>query len=109
MVKQYPYTIQIKAAAGNSTQNAFGDWVKPGGDPPAPVQIPCRTETRSSVGYVQTTDGKMTEFQCIVYMPLPVADVQVDTSVTVLNGNTPLINGIVKHFSRGQLNARIWL
>lgn len=109
MVKQYPYTIRITSAAGNSTLNASGDWVKPGGALPAAVEISCRHETRSGVGYVKTGDGKIVEFQCIVYMPLPVPDVQIDTQVTIMNGETQLITGTVKHFVRGQLNARLWL
>lgn len=108
MVKQYPYTLIIQAAAGNSTQNSDGDWVQPEGEAPDPVQVPCRPEPRSSVGYVQSGAGKMIEFSSIVYTPLTVPDIAVDTVITI-TGVSPEITGTVKQFRRGQYNARIWI
>jgi hypothetical protein len=109
MVKQYPHIIRIQLPSGNATKNASGDWDQPVGAAPAPVELPCRIETRSSVGYVKTSDGKMTEFQAIGYMPLPVPDIMVDRAIVILEGDATLFTSTVKHFSRGQLNARVWM
>jgi hypothetical protein len=106
VVKQYPHTIRIETVTGSS-QDANGNWTA--GTPATPVEIPCRYEPRTSAGTVKTAANETVLFSCIVYMPLPVPDIQVNTSVTVLNGSSEMFRGSVIQFKAGQLNARLWL
>lgn len=109
MVVQYPNKILIHSKTSNSTQNEQGDWVVPQEEVPAPVELPCRIELRSSAGYITSTDGKLIEFQSIIYLPLPMPDVSIDQTISVKNGEVIRFVGTVKQFSKGQLNARIWI
>lgn len=109
MVAQYPDKILVHSNASNSTQNEQGDWVIPQEDAPAPLEMPCRVELRSSAGYISSADGKLIEFQSIIYLPLPTPEVYIDQTISVKNGDVIKLTGTVKQFSKGQLNARIWI
>jgi len=108
MVKQYPHTIKLFPVEGGSVKDANGNWKA------AVAVVPersykCRMETRSTAGFITGTDGTQLQFSCIVYMPLPVDDIQVMTRVDIYKGDVLVASGTVKQFSRGQLNARAWL
>jgi len=108
MVKQYPHTIKLYPVKGDSMQDNNGNWITPedGGEPES---YPCRMEPRSTAGFVTGVDGTQLTYSSIVYMPLSVPDIQVMTRVSIFKGELLVGVGTVKQFSRGQLNARVWL
>lgn len=105
MVTQYPHTINVNTA-GASTQNASGNWVT---GPPTVMMKECRAEPNSSNGKVKSADGTLIDFSWIIYLPLPVDTLAVGSKVIVTSGAETLLTDTIKRFSRGQLNARIWL
>lgn len=56
-----------------------------------------------------TADGERINYDGIVYLPLPQSTVAPGAGVVVKDGAEVLLQGTVKRFSAGQLNARIWL
>lgn len=45
----------------------------------------------------------------IVYFPLPIDTIDLGTQIEIRNGEQSILSGPVKQFSRGLLNARIWM
>jgi hypothetical protein len=105
VVKQYPHTLKL-TTIGSGTQDSEGNWI-PGGS--TEVEKPCRFETNDRGAIVATDDGAEIVYDGIIYLPLPADQIAPGTTVQVLDGVTVLSNRTVKKFSRGQLNARIWL
>jgi hypothetical protein len=106
MVKQYPHTLRITKAAADSTRDLQGDWI-PGSS--STSDIACRAEPNKTNGLVSTSDGTMVGYDWNVYMPLPQTEIAPGTNIEILNGTASLGSGIVKRFSAGQLNARLWV
>lgn len=105
MVKQYLHTLTVTATAA-ATKNGSGNWV-PGSE--TTVDYACRAEPSKGNVFVTGDDGEKIYYEWVVYLPLPVNDFVPGTSVTLKNGASVLSSNQVKRFSRGQLNARIWL
>ncbi len=105
MVTQYPHIIEISVAS-ESTKDVSGNWVN---GTPTTSQVNGRYEPNKGNGMVRAADGTMINYEGIVYLPLPQSDLPVGTDVTVKNGETVLLKNTVKQFSKGQLNARVWL
>lgn len=105
MVKQYPHTLKITTTAGSS-QDGNGNWV-PGST--STVEKPCRAEPNSRNAQVKAADGTAIVFDFTVYMPLPVDAIAVGSKVEVYSGDELLSTNNVKRFTKGQLNARLWL
>jgi hypothetical protein len=105
VVKQYPHILKLISIA-ESSQDGNGNWI-PGGQ--TEVERSCRFETNAKGALVATDDGETVVYDGIIYLPLPADQISIGTTVQVLDGATVLSNRSVKKFSRGQLNARIWL
>lgn len=105
MVKQYPHTLKITTVSG-SVQDGNGNW-QPG--TPIMVEKVCRAEPNSRNAMVKADDGTQVVFDFTVYMPLPADSIAVGAQVKVYNGDELLGASTVKRFSKGQLNARLWL
>lgn len=102
VVVQYPdiltYSIQ-----GTGIQDENGNWIVDGID--QEFELKCRAEPASGNGLIKNVDGTVINYSWIVYLPLPVEEIAVGTEVTIESK----LKDTVKRFSRGQLNARIWL
>jgi len=108
MVTQYPHTIEfIKISEG--ARDSEGDW-KPGKT--KAKTKPCRAEPatgNTGNSYISAANGERINYNWLVYLPLPVDTIKPGVKVRVKNGSEVLLHDTIKRFSRGQLNARIWL
>lgn len=106
MVYQYP-NIGKAFLPGSSTKGADGNW----DEVSATVQLEtkCRAEPAKGTSYVAGVGGILIVYSCIVYMPVPVAEIKPGTLFEVWDGERLIVKADVKQFSKGQLNARIWL
>lgn len=105
MVKQYPHTLTITTTSG-SIQDGNGNWV------PGSISHTfknCRAEPNNKNAMVKADDGTQVVFDFTVYIPLPVDIIAVGAQVKVYDGDQLLGANTVKRFSKGQLNARVWL
>jgi hypothetical protein len=59
--------------------------------------------------YIIGADGKQITFSSIVYMPIPTKEIKVGMLFEVWDGEKLIVKEDVKQFSKGQLNARVWL
>lgn len=107
MIRQYPHTMVVSSVTTSSTQNSSGDFVQ--GSSTVAAEVACRYETRDSSGYVQSDVGIKIRYDAIIYLPLPAADVKIGSRVSVRDNGVEIASDTVKHFLRGQLNARVWL
>lgn len=105
MVKQYPHRLVITTKSG-STQDGNGNWV-PGTD--TIIEKGCRAEPNGRNATVKAADGTAIVFDYTVYLPLPIDTIVVGSKVDVYSGGELLATNTVKRFTRGQLNARLWL
>lgn len=105
MVSQYPHGLVITTATG-SVQDGNGNWLP--GSTSTRVKA-CRAEPNGKNAMIKTVDGTSIVFDFTVYLPLPIDTVAVGSKVEVYNGEELLSQNTVKRFSRGQLNARLWL
>jgi hypothetical protein len=105
MVKQYPHRLVI-TTVGASTQDGNGNWQS---GSPVTVEKSCRAEPNNKNAQVKTVDGTAIVFDYTVYMPLSVDSIAVGSKVSVYSGAELLSTNTVKRFSKGQLNAQLWL
>jgi hypothetical protein len=92
---QYTDTIKIKSS--NWNENTSEELIYKGRKEP-------RGGSRSDFNNPNNTA------KYIVFMPLPVADLEKETPVEVYDKNGRLlVADTIKDFERGQFNARIWL
>lgn len=107
MVTQYSHKL-ILAIAASSTQDSNGNWIA--GSPSTQVEITCRAEPNGKGAFLKAADGTQIIFDWTVYMPLPVNDIAPGTPAEIKDASGVTIGkGIVARFSRGQLNARVWI
>lgn len=105
MLIQYPHIASVFGTGQGVRNENTGDWVA--GDPESALTFKCRAEPQAGNGVIENKDGSVINFNWILYCPL-------DTP-TLLIGTTIIIYGLtqgtdmVKRFSKGQLNTRIWL
>lgn len=107
MVIQYNHTATITTQGTDASQDADGNWIP--GTPGTTTTEDCRAESASGNGYITGIDGTKIDYSWIVYFPQDVPFIKVGSQITVMNGTEPVLSDTVKRFSRGQLNARIWL
>lgn len=69
----------------------------------------CRAEINSKAQQIVLEDGSTYTYSSLIYCPLDVPDIPCGTKILVLDGTVTRIEGIVKGFSRGQFNCRIWV
>lgn len=105
MVKQYPHTLSIETVTSGG-RDAEGDFIT---SAPVLTQSECRAEVNDQGRTVIADDGLRLDYSWILYLPLSVAHIPVGVMVEVYSGAELLLTATVKRFSRGQLNARVWL
>lgn len=104
---QYPHRITLTAVV-NSTTDDDGNYVNVAGG--ETKELDCRAESSTGNGFITQPGGTRIDFSWIVYFPLPIEQVKEGTAAEVRNEyNELILTDTVKRFSRGQLNARIWL
>ena len=106
MVIQYPNTGKAYKA-GESVKDSQNNWTTT--DPVLQLETRCRVEPARANAYLNGADGKQITFTSIVYMPIPPADLGVGTLFEVWDGERLIVKEPIKQYSRGQLNARVWL
>lgn len=103
---QYPHRMVITLVS-DSAQDAQGNWIQ--GSMTVTERI-CRAEPSSSGRYLNGADGEKIYFDFILYMPLPADTIPPGAEIQVYNADDELmVNGNLKRFNRGQLNARAWV
>lgn len=134
MIIQYPHIATIIF----TTDSGADDKGYPLPPTESTVSLICRAEPNSSNAIINTADGRAYNFMYILYIQIGQADIPVNSRVTQIafagtgqilftddgsslmtddnssiTTSTPANNiqgdGIVKMYSRGQLNARLWL
>lgn len=105
MITQYPHIMTFTPVA-SSTRDASGNWVPV---PGTEKSISCRAEPSNGNGLVSGPDGLKIKYDWVVFIPLPVDVINLGTIVSVFYGDDLLAKQKVLRFSKGQLNARIWL
>jgi hypothetical protein len=94
---QYPHLIVINSSNWNSSSQAT-------------VEKKGRCELGSNARKGFNEEDPTIIPKAIIYVPLPVPDVQIGDIIKAINEQgKELIGGPVRQFSKGQLNARIWL
>lgn len=75
------------------------------------IEKDCRAEPSGGNGYIKTADGTAVNYSWIVYFGLPVDKIVEGTEIEVVDQKTleSILKDKVLRFSRGQLNARVWL
>jgi hypothetical protein len=105
MVTIYPHTVTIRSV-GDSTQDGDGNF-EPGSD--SSFGFKGRFETNSKSNILTAADGKQIVYSGIVYGKYSTPNIAIGADIEVANDNGPIAKGKVLQFSRGQLNARIWI
>lgn len=109
MVSQYPHTLRFEIVTGSTeTTNDDGDTViVPGAK--TNIDIKCRFEPNSTGEFIQSADGQSLKYGWIVYMPKGSVEVPEWVIITGFDGLSEIAKGVVKRFSKGQLNSRAWV
>lgn len=105
MTSQYPHTVVLTVRSWN-TKDSNGNWTA---GTETVTEIKGRYEPSSGNGMIAAADGTRIHYDGIVYLPLPQSTLAPGTAVVIKNGAEVLLQGKIKRFSAGQLNARIWL
>ncbi len=103
---QYPHLI-VLTTVSDTVQDAQGNWTA--GTVETLEALRCRFEANSKGAMIPSADGTKVDFDGTVYMPLPVLDILPGTKAVVYNNAKVLSNNKIIRFSKGQLNARLWL
>jgi hypothetical protein len=110
VITQYPDDLSASVNA-ESTQDANGNWVQ--GSSGSALTSKCRYEANDGSGYVVGENGNRIDFSAVVYLPVTAPLIKTGSVVQITIKRTgeadQVISDSVKRFSRGQLNARIWL
>jgi hypothetical protein len=105
-VSQYPHVMTL-APLASSTMDENGDWQT---TEAATTELNCRYEVNTKNSFIVGADGTRIDYAGVVYIPLPVDELKNGTSLMIVNQESEIVaKGIIKKFSRGQLNARVWL
>lgn len=109
MVEQYPYQLFVKEVPESNYDENRGEWDNSGDTEWMPFGV-CRDEGNGAGRKVVTTDGELYLYFWVIYCPLSVQEMKKGALIKVVDkdGNIRAEKRMVK-FSRGQLNARIWL
>jgi hypothetical protein len=106
MVKQYPHTL-ILTAVEDTPMDGNGNWIT---GHEVSISLKGRAEPNSKGQMIASQDGTQVLFDWMVYMPLPADEITPGTRIVLKDedGNQ-FGEGTIKRYSRGQMNARIWL
>src|SRR5690348_9137036 len=106
MVTQYPHTITITSVSGND-KDISGNWQKGSA---STFQYSGRFETNSGSNFLTAADGRQVQYSGIIYSSYATPNINIGASVEVVDeSGGPKAKGKVIQFSRGQLNARVWI
>jgi hypothetical protein len=106
VTRQYPHQLIATTFEQDAEQDDNGNWVVP--DSSLLTQL-CRAEPNSKGSFITGVDGKQIVYAWNIYLPLPVTELKPGTKVSIEWNGNKIGQGTVIRFSRGQLNARIWL
>jgi len=109
MVVQYPHILKFDIVTGGSEEiDENGDTVIVPGATTA-IEVKCRFEPNADGELIVSADGAKLDFGWIVYMPLDQVEVESGTVIRGYNGADLIADGDVKRYSKGQLNAKLWV
>ncbi|HZF64199.1 MAG TPA: hypothetical protein VEZ55_06940 [Chitinophagaceae bacterium] len=110
MIVQYPDVMSFSSAENASTDGS-GNWQA--GSNGSTTSINCRYEPGSGYGFVVATDGKRINYTGIAYLPKTAPEIKEGSVVQIVIKREGQSDIVMKEkalrFSRGQLNARVWL
>lgn len=108
MVIQYPHIGKLFTTDA-SVKEGDGKWTA--GSLEQRFETKCRAEPAGSSQFITGQGGEKVTFKSIVYMPVPDSGLEIKPGsfFEVWDGETLKVKETVKQFSKGQLNARIWL
>ena len=108
MIIQYPHTLKYLTPSIDSVYNQdTGEW----SDEVLGVEkeLMCRSEMNSKGELVPSNDGAQLNYSYTVYMEVDAPVFEFGHIIEVINPDGLLIKDTVKKFSRGQLNAMLWV
>lgn len=110
MIIQYPHILRFDIVTGGVEEiDENGDTVIVPGQATT-IEVKCRFEPNADGQVIVSADGAKLEFGWIVYMPLDQIVVESGIMIRGYTGDDQLIaEGDVKRYSKGQLNARLWV
>lgn len=106
MVLQYPHKAKV-FASGASAKDENGNWQT--AEAELIFESDCRLEPAKANQYIVGLDGKQITLSAIVYMPRSATPIKPGVFFEVWDEEVLLTRETVKQFSKGQLNARVWL
>lgn len=106
MILQYINTGKA-IIPGESVKGDGGNWTETGSE--VFLETKCRVEPAKNNQYITGADGKQITFSSIVYMPIPEVILKPGMLFEVWEGERLIVKEPIKQFSKGQLNARVWL
>lgn len=104
--RQYPHSLIAVVMEDEAERDENGDWIPSNS---SLISQACRAEPNGKGGFLTAADGKVIHYEWIIYMPIPDTELKPGTPVTVEWNGDEFAKGIVKRYSRGQFNARVWL
>ncbi len=107
MIKQYPHTIQV-TIPGASTQDGNGNWVQ---GTAISFEGPGRFEVANlrNSSIITLADGRQIQASGVIYVPVSFPKVELESEIVILEGAAVIAKGKAIRYSKGQLNARVWL
>lgn len=109
MIVQYPHDLKYSSLPGESVYDQeSGTWNNGIGGVQQPL-LKCRAEMNDKGKLVASNDGVQLEYSYTVYTAKDCPAFMYGQVVEVLDSDGSLIKASVKKFSRGQLNARLWV
>ncbi|MGN6352821.1 MAG: hypothetical protein ACTHLB_05495 [Parafilimonas sp.] len=103
-VTQYPHTATVVITT-DSGEDENGYPLPP---VTQTVELICRAEPNTQNAVVYAPDGTAFQFKYVIYVKAGQSDVPVNSNISIALENGE-VTGIVKMYSKGQLNARIWV
>ncbi|RPE05552.1 hypothetical protein EGT74_24525 [Chitinophaga lutea] len=105
VIIQYPHKLMANIVTG-SIQDTNGNPV-PGAT--ETIELTCRAEPNGSGRMIQLANGQNIVYNWIVYMPKGAAVLADGAKVSITQDGRQIAKGQVLRFSKGQLDARLWL
>lgn len=105
-MSRYFHTITIEIPA-SQVKDSKGNWITP--DPPTKEIYNGRCEINSAARELIDGNGKTIQYNAIIYLPVLPERVKIGSKIKVTDGDGDIFTGVVKQFSKGLKNCRIWV
>lgn len=107
---RYPHKLKFNVIGSESEpyQDGNGDWLIPT-NTETEVELSCRAEPNGQGKVIAGEDGNSLVYSWSVYMAKDAVKVEYGQAIEVYNGAELLAKGNCLMFSRGQMNARLWV